>query len=86
MRYILVLGIVVTERDPWGGVIDIDRPAESEDEQALFDAIDRAINDPEKRLVGMAEAGMEATWVDFEKMPFTGTIEEEVIIFICRNS
>jgi len=82
MKYILVLGVVITERDPWGGVIDIDRIAESENEQALFDAIDRAINDPEKRLIGIAEAGMEATNASFEKMPFTGTIEEEVIIYV----
>jgi len=82
MKYILVLGIVVEERDPWGGVINIDRVATSNNEQALFDAIYRAINDPEKRLVGMAEAGREATNAEFEKMPFTGTITEEVIIFV----
>ncbi len=82
MKYILVLGIVITERDPFGGVVDIDRAAYDTDEQALFDAIDRAINDPHKQLIGSAEAGMEATCVEFEKMPFNGTIEEEVIIYV----
>lgn len=82
MKYVLVLGIVVTERDPFGGVIDIERSAESTDEQALFNAINKAMNDPDKILIGIAEAGMEATNARFETMPFTGKIEEEVIIYV----
>lgn len=84
MKYILVSGVVVEERDPWGGIVDIDKllwPADDQ-ERELFDAINKAL-DNEGEWPGSSEVSMSVCGVDcFEKMPFTGIIEKEVIIYV----
>jgi len=86
MRNILVLGVNTTERDHFGGVVDIDNLTDSEDDVDLLNAINIALVElkanPEL-LAGSAELSYgNGNTTDYEPMPFTGTIEAEVCLFL----
>lgn len=83
--YVLVLGVVVEERDPFGGIVDIDRPpadaAEKELQKGIREALQEKID--AGRRVGSASVSRAAiqSLAMYEKMPFNGTISHEVILY-----
>lgn len=85
---ILVTGINVTERDPWGGILDTDDlDPRIADHRILLLAIaqaeqDKACNPNFLCGTGGIEDGQPDVDNVFKKLPWTGTIEEEVIIFV----
>ncbi|RLA03794.1 MAG: hypothetical protein DRQ47_04500 [Gammaproteobacteria bacterium] len=86
MRYFNVLGIYTNDNDPWGGIVDYDGLSDSIDDRRLAGAIDRALankaSDPDI-ICGSSEIlDGYCNETEFETMPFTGTIEEEVLIYV----
>ena len=86
-KYVLVLGVITTERNMFGGIVDIEKDRTDVGELALVDAIKRALQDRQQNpqlLCGSSDGGMEICSQNsaYEPTPFTGTIEEEVLIYV----
>lgn len=81
MKHILVTGLTA-DNQPWGGIIDIEKNSPSSTELALFVAINEAL-DAKGTAWAYGEADNEALGVEtFEKFPFNGNIEDEVLIYV----
>ena len=86
-KYILVLGVVTSERDMFGGIVDIEKDRTDLGELALVNAIKIALQEraqnPHLRC-GTASGDMSIcqSLGAYELTPFTGTIEEEVLIYV----
>ncbi|HHA18136.1 MAG TPA: hypothetical protein ENK70_00310 [Methylophaga sp.] len=86
MRHILVLGVHTEERDHFGGIVDDDSLTNSDDDRDLLKAINVALADAKDNpgiISGSAtlDYGNGNSTV-YETMPFTGTIEAEVCLFL----
>ena len=85
-RFILVLGVHTTERDAFGGVVDIDKAQEKEADTILVNAVHKALDDHAanpQHLCGTAEAtGDVCDPALYISMPFEGVIENEVLLYV----
>ncbi len=86
MKNILVLGIITCERDMFGGIVDMDKLTDSDDDQILLKAINEALVDQasDPRIIagsGYIENGYGNT-TKFESYPFNGQIDAEVCIYV----
>jgi len=70
-------------------MVDIDRDPKNDDEVQLFAKIREALveprpdyMDPNAFFIGSAGMEMMGCDIEWEKMPFTGTVDAEVIIFV----
>jgi len=80
MKYILV-DAETLDGDHWGGIIDIEKDYPTPEEVMLIDAVNRAIA-AKGTPWAYGEVNYAAMEVEFEKFPFTGTIEDAVQIYI----
>jgi len=86
MRHILVLGVHTGEQDQFGGIVDIDSLTNSDDDRDLLRAINVALDmtkNDYRLSVGSADLDYgNGNSTVYETMPFTGTIEAEVCLFL----
>ncbi len=82
MKYILVLGTIGDDKEPWGGVIDVDKTPTTPEENNLLTAIKKGLvakapwSYGEINIMDYPENDM------FENMPFTGNIEEILTFYV----
>lgn len=86
-KYILVLGVVTGERDMFGGIVDIEKDRTDPSEIALVDTIKSALRerlqDPQLHCgTAVGDLSICQSIGAYESTPFTGTIEEEVLIYV----
>jgi len=85
MKYILVMGTIGDDKEPWGGVIDVDQIPKTPEEKNLLDAIKKGLVAKSPWLYGeisIMDCPDDIGMGMFEKMPFTGTIEKELVFYV----
>lgn len=82
MKYVLVSGVVVEERDPLSGIVDIDKEVKGSKRNKNLKLIIDAVNSKDKSSFTDDYPHDYPEDTDFfETYPFTGTVEDEVTIY-----
>lgn len=80
MKYILVKSLVEGSCYSFGGIIDIEKTSPTPEEAQLIGAVVGVLNDPNSEDMDVVDS--DVLEVEFEALPFTGTIEGEVTLYI----
>ena len=76
---ILVLGVYTDDCQPFGGIIDLDKLTDSEDDKIILNAINKALNADKFFII--TDTGYGNT-TKYESMPYTGIVDAEVYIYV----
>jgi hypothetical protein len=84
--FVNILGVVVCERDAAGGIFNVDGNYTDPNVQQFAKDVKDAIanKDPAHKCATLGYDGLEeydAVFSHFEKMPFNGTVEHEVVCY-----
>jgi len=83
MYNVLVSGVDTTECDTWGGILDIEIESPTPDEAKLINFIAEAFAEKEATGCVIGSARVDRWYnVEYQKIPFTGTIHDEVILYL----
>ena len=74
MKYVLINGVVIDKISPCGGILDVDKPNMTPDEITLLSCLNKVNSN------GLVSAPY-LSELNFEPMPFTGTVDAEFWVY-----